>query len=103
MSRSYKKEPVIKYAPRDGKWGRNQANRRVRRSNQDLSDGCEYKRLYDAWNIHDCRSRLTLKDQLRRWEKLEVWYPGVSNVSHNWCGKTREDAILNWKKEYVFK
>jgi len=56
MSRSEKKTPIIKYGGY-GKQGKKWANRRVRR-NYSISNGNNYRKMYESWDIFDCRSNL---------------------------------------------
>lgn len=51
MSRSHKLA-IIKYMPSNGTWGKDQANRKVRRA-MDVPDGSAYKKIFCSWNIHD--------------------------------------------------
>jgi len=56
MSRSYKKFPIVKYAPSSSKGDavkkeKRFANKKVRRSY--CIDGAYYKKLYNSYNIHD--------------------------------------------------
>lgn len=51
MSRSYKKTPkgFICGIKADMSWWKKAANRTVRRSTKDLSDGNEYRKIEDTW------------------------------------------------------
>lgn len=57
MSRSFKKVPILKFAPTSKKahvaWAKRQANRKVRKT-KNLDSGKAYTRVYDQYNIHDC-------------------------------------------------
>ena len=102
MSRSYKKNPVLKYAPKSGKIGRGFANRRVRYYKGELSNGACYKRLYEPWNIHDCVQRQTLEDALEY-----RTYALAYNEMRGW-DDAPEEANINlyiqkWKKWYYRK
>lgn len=100
MSRSYKKEPYLKYAPM-GNSGQILANRRIRRGKykgEDIPSGGYYKKLYEQWDIHDCVDYYPLEKWLERWRKWQVEFPG-----DNWYGKDLEDAIWQWKKRYILK
>jgi hypothetical protein len=55
MSRSFKKVPIVKYGGY-GKFGKQLANKKVRKI--DLSDGNNYRRIYESWNIFDVVSNL---------------------------------------------
>lgn len=52
MSRSYKKNPIVKIGTPGAK---KLANRAVRRYKGHLSSGSEYKRLWPQWDICDYR------------------------------------------------
>lgn len=104
MARSYRKNPILKYAPKDGTYGKNQANRRVRRFKGDLPSGSCYKRLYCAWDIHDYVSRQTLGDHLKSWaEWIEYCERKGYDWSDNHYGGNLSAAIRKWKKEYFWK
>ena len=51
MSRSEKKTPIIKYGGYRKK-GKHWANKRVRR-NYSISNGNNYRKLYEKYDIHD--------------------------------------------------
>jgi hypothetical protein len=61
MSRSYKKEPVVKDYNRNSK---KYANRKVRRKfkNCDYPNGNAYRKLTCSWDICDYRFRETYKE-----------------------------------------
>lgn len=105
MSRSVKKNPVQKYAPKSGRWGKQQANKKVRRFRGELSNGCNYKDLYDRWNIHDCRDRTTLNEHLERWGGWIMFCEerGYEVSENDYYGKTLQGAINKWKSCYVRK
>jgi hypothetical protein len=102
MSRSYKKTPVIKFAPSKGKIGKGFANRRVRKYKGDLSDGACYKRLYEPWNIHDCVMRYTLDDAMNyrtkalAYNEMRGWDDSPEEANINLC-------IWKWKKSFRCK
>lgn len=102
MSRSYRKNPVLKYAPSAGKWGKQFANKRVRRFKGKLSSGKAYKKLYETWNIHDVVERTTLNGWLERWGKWWDWLE-MKGYEGNLYGDTLQDAVGNWKKTYYWK
>lgn len=67
MSKSYKKNPIVK----DGKGAtiaKRFANKKVRRYQKDLSDGSSYRKIYPQWNIHDWVSRQTKADFMAKFE-----------------------------------
>lgn len=55
MSRSRKKTPIAKGAPKTNvKYWKNLANRKIRRHKGKLPDGHSFlKKIYDSYNIHD--------------------------------------------------
>lgn len=57
MSRSRKRNPIIKQRARNVKAWKRFASKAARR-HDDISDGAMYKRLYDSYNICDYRSIL---------------------------------------------
>lgn len=76
MSRSYKKNPVVK----DGttaKMGKKYANRKIRRqlndADEELLSGGKYKKAYESWDIRDYSFTKTFEDYkidaIREWEK----------------------------------
>lgn len=113
MSRSYKKNPVHKYAPERARWAKNQANRRVRRYKGDLSDGCDYKRLYNPWDIHDCISYETYQMALDYREEYisdcalrgrtcdDCWYRKQRYFRCRY--KTEHETWYNWARNHKFK
>jgi len=100
MSRSYKHTPVNKDGNRSKKWGKNQANRRVRRYKYGLSNGMSYKNLYDRWDICDCRWYGTLADKFyweNRW--VNIWKWGFKPYGV----KPKEEIIKEWKTDFYWK
>lgn len=104
MARSVKKHPVLHYAPKSGRYGKTQANRRVRRHQGAMSDGKFYRKLYCSWNIHDCCSRTTLNEHLERWGD---WMSFCEDRGYDWkggyYGDTLQGAINVWKRSYIRK
>ena len=80
MSRSYKKNPILKYAPSSKRGGvvkaKRAAARVARATTQPLPEGSYYKRLYPQWDIHDIVSRWTwascVRSHYRR--RVHAWY-----------------------------
>lgn len=101
MSRSYKKTPIIKCAPRNN-WGQKQANRRIRRIKGKFPFGCWYKKLYEQWDIHDQVSFCSLEEYLTLWQDTENWLKR-HGYTDNWYGKDRKDACNEWRKRYLRK
>lgn len=106
MSRSYKKFPKIKaYYGKSGKYGRNQANRKIRRLplSYDIPNGCSFKKLYESCEIWDYSFTQFKKWEIRDWEKDEA---DIINNVYTWKKKYRitlEEALINWKKDYLSK
>jgi hypothetical protein len=110
MSRTYRYTPVVKDNKRHSKkWARQQANRKIRRTDlDDVSCGCHYKKFYGQWDICDYKHRMTINDWLERWS---LWYHhdglyyifGMSIKSNNWYGTTLQNAINKWRKSYYWK
>lgn len=93
MSRSYKKNPIWKCCG-DTKWGKRQANHKVRRCkyNDIPLRGKGYKKLYESWDIVDYIMRWTWKDCLRWWKK--GLYPKIASI----------EELKSWyKKNYLCK
>lgn len=61
MSRSRKKDYILKDEPPGKRHMKRQANRRVRRM-VDIPDGGKYKHAYDSWDICDFTSRIDPDD-----------------------------------------
>jgi|HigsolmetaAR206D_1030411.scaffolds.fasta_scaffold00003_82 hypothetical protein len=64
MSRSYKQTPVWKNG-RPGRFGKKLANRKIRRYKEDISDGGQYRKLYESWNIHNFISYYPFSEYLK--------------------------------------
>lgn len=101
MSHSYKKTPIVKYAP-SGNIGQKLANRRVRRYKGDIPNkGYKFlKKIFNSWEVHDHVERYTLNDALNYRTKI------LSLGEHLHWGKQDEDIInihkcvQRWKKWY---
>ena len=103
MARSYKKNPVNKYAPVRGRIGKRFANRRVRRCKGELAGGKGYRKLYETWDIHDVVDRTSLNEYL---DYRGCWIYRCENSCRDWknpYGCTIQKAINNWKKTYLRK
>jgi hypothetical protein len=85
MSRSCKKVPIIKYGGY-GKHGKHWANKRVRKV--DLSDGNNYRRFYESWDIFDYRSNLY---RTRKIDGIPI-YCWTNNIM------TFDDIMEYWRK-----
>lgn len=53
MGKSYKKTPIIKDWNANTKFRKRQANKKVRRFKQPISDGKMYRRITNPWDIYD--------------------------------------------------
>lgn len=96
MSRSYKKNPIVKDNGNRHRYCKNQANRKVRKTNG-ITDGCSYKKLYCQYNICDHWSRSTLNDHLDYWGKHIK-----DKIGTKWM-TTIQYEINQWKKWYLRK
>jgi len=96
MSRSYKKTPIAK-DHNSGKWGKKQANRRVRRCNQSIPNGKSYRKLYNPWDIHDYVSYCSYRQELKYRESLE------KRVSQGIDSSYLLDRRGSWEKYYYRK
>lgn len=96
MSRSYKKNPVVKDNPKGSKKVKQLANRRFRRnfSEEYIKD---YKRHTDTWEIHDFIGRWG-------WEHARAEYES-GQLSKWWYEKcpTLEEFHNYWRKEMLGK
>ena len=52
MSKSRRRTPIVK-DHNSGKFGKRQANKKVRREKDFSKNGKAYKKLFNTWNIHD--------------------------------------------------
>lgn len=103
MSRSYKKNPIIKDG-RSGAVGKKFANKKVRRYRRLLSDGGCYKKVFPQWDIHDYISRETKSEFLRNFEATEKSKINApSDCRYKLQDETLGKAINRWKKWYLRK
>lgn len=106
MSRSYKKFPRIRaYYGKSGKYGRNQANRKIRRLpiDYDIPNGRGFKKLNESCDIWDYSFVQFKEWAIEEWEKEEA---EIINDIYSWRRKyhtTLEDALVDWKKSYLIK
>lgn len=71
MSRSYKKhEYTTDGRPRTAKWVKNRANRKARNTD-DIPNRAAYKRLYESWNIRECRLPWSWEKAKEQWEESQ--------------------------------
>lgn len=106
MSRSYKKYPRVK-CEKSCKYGKRLANKYVRRylkQGNMLSNGCEYKKLYQSADICDYSFV-----QFKEWAIDEFYkdqYDIINNVKSwkaNYVNKTLEEALAEWYVYYKAK
>lgn len=58
MSRSFKKNLIVSCTGRRYRaYAKNQANRKIRRYLEEISDGKSYRKVYESWDITDFSSR----------------------------------------------
>jgi len=100
MSRSFKKTPIIKYAPKSNV-GQKLANRRVRRFKGDLpTKGYSLlKKIYDPWDVHDVVMRETLEETFDR----RTWLLAKGDLNghdYSYIELNINQAIQQWKKWY---
>lgn len=105
MSRSYKKNPIVKDG-RSGKVGKRFANKKVRRYKGEIANGKAYKRLYESWDIHDYAFRETYQEHKQRFESdLKAYLNGASNYdprdSTKWYNRWYNEN--SWTKFYKRK
>ena len=102
MSRSYKKFPMFK-SEKSCKKAKQYANRKVRRSNQNLSNGNCYRKLSERWDMYEYKSYQTKQDAIVKWEEDRKQ---IANGVNTWKAKypqTKEEAIIDWYKFYKRK
>lgn len=93
ISRSFKKTPITKDNARGRKKDKRHANKKVRNTSE-VSNGKQYRKVYNTWDIYDYCSHCSLNSWLKSWEE---------------CGRlfryyqTKEDAIQAWRRSYYLK
>lgn len=105
MSRSVKKFPVVKDKT-CCKAGKRFANKRIRRYKGFISNGKEYKKLYDSWDICDYCFYLSEIDLKKSWEAAQKdLQNNVSNWHYGLFYKeaSLEENLIKWKKTYLNK
>lgn len=93
MSRSFKKNPVVKDHD-TGKWGKKQANRAVRRYKGEIHNGKAYRKHYCSWDIHDYISYFPKEEAIDFYKKF--W----ADVKFPYRNGTFEDYMNHWEKDY---
>jgi hypothetical protein len=96
MAKSYKRHPGFSDHNQGKKWAKNQANRKVRHYTKGLSNGGNYKKLYEQWNICDYNSRhyswRETYDYLIDWFSWDSYYINKKSLTFwgqfwDWVGK----------------
>lgn len=89
MSRSYKKFPYVR-EHESCKYGKKQANRKVRNYNKNLSNqhpsNKMYRKLYETWDISDCNMYYPLSEYMKDAESGESY-----------------QTLVDWKKSFYYK
>jgi len=97
MSRSYKKNPIIKDNGKGKKDMKAIANRAVRRKLNDpeyeIADGKAYKKEFESWNIADYVARWTKEEAIAEYDKRCVEEDGFRK---EW--PTLESWLNFWEK-----
>lgn len=68
MGKSYRKTPIIKDWNGTTKFRKRQANKKVRRFKQPISDGKMYRRITNPWDIYDVVYRQSIYDWMASYE-----------------------------------
>lgn len=101
MSRSYRKNPILKDGGRSSKKNKQLANRKVRRElNRDVSEESlskvQPKKMYESYDVNDWISRYTK-------EEAEADYYNRNRLHGEWFYEkypTLEDWLKYWEKTY---
>ena len=73
MSRSYKKNPVMKSESKAKRFWKKEANKKVRHT-KDVPNGREFKKIGDTYNINDYVSKSYTKKDVKRFLKYHKPY-----------------------------
>lgn len=99
MSRSYRKYPSIKCMY--NRCGKKFANKKVRNYKGEIGNNCNYKKLYNSWDIVDYRST-----EFKEW-LIQYYYRRKSfydNGIIKWFEyDSLKEALIDWKKDYKCK
>ncbi len=101
MSRSYRKNPVLKDTNQNrhsARAGKQTANRRVRRRT-DVLNNASYKKAYCSWAICDIRMWKSERELKMQWETKGALYHDYLHSRF----KTYRQALWHWKKRYIGK
>lgn len=101
MSRSYKKNPIVKDNKRSSAKNKQIANHQVRQFKRGISNGKAYKKISNSYEIHDYVSRRTWQDNLKRFN--EVVYEYLNGVL-SWNPEDDDSySYKNWARHYLYK
>lgn len=105
MSRSYRKYPRVK-CERSCKFGKNQANRRIRRIpvDVDIPQHRQFKKLYQSCDICDYAFTEFKDWVITKWNSAQKDKAnGVRNHTHWATEETLDEELALWKKYYFYK
>ncbi len=97
MSRSYKKNPIVKEdrSHRDGKKEANNSIRSKLKQGVEIGNGSSYKKHFESWDICDCSDRCS-KEQA-----IAYYNANKYNLQDEY--KTLDEWLKAWKKWYKNK
>ena len=106
MSRSYRKNPIIKDNKRGSKTAKAHANRCFRRSTSKLEvhagKSAVHRRYTESWNIHDYVSRWTRSKAEREWEYMQFLKKNnITSYKYSYFMnkfKTKDSFMNYWEK-----
>ena len=90
MSRSFKHTPHCK-CEKSCKWGKKQANKRVRHYKGEIGNGKNYRKLYNSYDICDYY-------HIETWQGFKKWWE-----QPRWWQEPREVDYYEWYKTYKRK
>lgn len=100
MSRSFKKNPIIKIAPKRGKIGKKFANRKIRRSKKEICNGKHYCKFYEQYDIHDYIWRKTYSDYKKDYESsMKRYVNGTIHFNPDEYEHTYNDWFKDFKRK----
>ena len=99
MSRSYKKTPYS--GDKKNKCLKNQANRRIRRYQGEISNGRKYRRFLDSWEICDYYDITSFEKYWQICLKHHNWWTSFRGIKED--PPTREEVYREWYKYYKRK
>lgn len=104
MSRSYRKNPVIKdrYGSKALRYIKRLANRKIRRS-LNIYNYSSYKRVFCSWEIHDYKWRESKYDYIKKFNDESGCHKKYRYL-HDYCGcEYIEDVITQHRLDYLRK